>query len=240
MDLDLEKMFNEEFAKSSGGYDEQIKGYEEAQVAEQAALEDQRNRRNQQLQADRLQSQQNAYVSKRMAEKNMPQMLAAQGITGGMAETSASNVFNDYLKAKTAANSTYSKANSDLEGNYMKNSTELKSKYTQLLNELRQKQQADSWEKMQWAYQAKVAEDERKKQEQEKLLAQASKGGSSGSAGGHRVADIQRILNNAGFSLAVDGKWGPKTASAVRAYQMQNGLVADGIVGSKTWASLNG
>ncbi len=33
----------------------------------------------------------------------------------------------------------------------------------------------------------------------------------------------------------VDGHFGPKTESAVRAYQTGHGLVADGIVGDKTW-----
>lgn len=36
----------------------------------------------------------------------------------------------------------------------------------------------------------------------------------------------------------VDGDFGPKTLAAVKAYQTQNGLVADGIVGPKTWKKL--
>jgi peptidoglycan hydrolase-like protein with peptidoglycan-binding domain len=32
-----------------------------------------------------------------------------------------------------------------------------------------------------------------------------------------------------------DGDFGPKTESAVRAYQTQHGLTADGIVGDRTW-----
>lgn len=38
----------------------------------------------------------------------------------------------------------------------------------------------------------------------------------------------------------IDGIFGPKTDSAVRAYQSKNELVADGIVGPKTWAKLIG
>ena len=34
---------------------------------------------------------------------------------------------------------------------------------------------------------------------------------------------------------ATDGNFGAKTESAVRAYQTEHGLVADGIVGDKTW-----
>src|ERR1700736_2438192 len=34
---------------------------------------------------------------------------------------------------------------------------------------------------------------------------------------------------------SIDGKFGPRTESAVRAYQTERGLVANGIVGDKTW-----
>jgi peptidoglycan hydrolase-like protein with peptidoglycan-binding domain len=33
----------------------------------------------------------------------------------------------------------------------------------------------------------------------------------------------------------IDGSFGPRTESAVRAYQTQQGLTADGIVGDRTW-----
>ena len=36
--------------------------------------------------------------------------------------------------------------------------------------------------------------------------------------------------------LAVDGKYGPKTAAAVRGAQQEAGIAADGVVGLRTWA----
>jgi hypothetical protein len=51
---------------------------------------------------------------------------------------------------------------------------------------------------------------------------------------------VQATLNQAlGLKLDVDGKIGPMTRSAIRSFQRQNGLDADGIVGSKTEAALN-
>lgn len=61
-------------------------------------------------------------------------------------------------------------------------------------------------------------------------------------ASGSSVRDLQEKLNAAGAKppLEVDGNFGPKTKAAVITYQQQNGLDPDGIVGPKTWASLNG
>ena len=59
-------------------------------------------------------------------------------------------------------------------------------------------------------------------------------------ASGASVKTLQQALANAGFSPgAADGQFGPKTAAAVKAFQSAKGLVADGIVGPKTWAKLN-
>ncbi|WP_311968591.1 N-acetylmuramidase family protein [Pseudomonas baltica] len=54
------------------------------------------------------------------------------------------------------------------------------------------------------------------------------------------VCDLQRALTKAGFKVADDGYFGDSTESAVRAYQARKGLVADGIAGPKTIATING
>lgn len=40
--------------------------------------------------------------------------------------------------------------------------------------------------------------------------------------------------------VKVDGAFGPKTLAAVKNYQANNGLIADGIIGPKTWTKLLG
>lgn len=55
---------------------------------------------------------------------------------------------------------------------------------------------------------------------------------------GDDVKTLQSALNKFGYALIVDGVFGAKTEIAVKNYQMKNGLVADGIVGPKTWDKL--
>lgn len=61
---------------------------------------------------------------------------------------------------------------------------------------------------------------------------------SYGSAG-DTVKKLQSDLNKLGYSLEVDGVFGTKTSAAVKDYQKKNKLVVDGIVGEKTWGSIN-
>ena len=56
---------------------------------------------------------------------------------------------------------------------------------------------------------------------------------------GETVRQLQRALNQAGYSLDVDGGFGTKTKAAVIDYQKKNGLAVDGVVGTETWGSLN-
>ena len=56
---------------------------------------------------------------------------------------------------------------------------------------------------------------------------------------GEDVIYLQKQLTVLGYSVGdVDGIFGIKTLEAVKAFQAENGLVADGIVGSKTWKVL--
>lgn len=58
--------------------------------------------------------------------------------------------------------------------------------------------------------------------------------GSSGSG----VEELQRMLNQNGANLTVDGQYGSQTENAVRAYQQANGLSVDGIAGNQTLGKL--
>lgn len=60
---------------------------------------------------------------------------------------------------------------------------------------------------------------------------------------GNQVKAVQRMLYSMGYDLGaskVDGDFGGKTDTAIRAYQKKYGLTVDGIVGAKTWEKLLG
>ena len=51
--------------------------------------------------------------------------------------------------------------------------------------------------------------------------------------------DIQKALKNAGYySGTADGKIGPDSREAIRNFQKDNGLTADGVCGRQTWNKL--
>lgn len=58
---------------------------------------------------------------------------------------------------------------------------------------------------------------------------------------GEKVRIMQSLLKEKGYDLGrygVDGDYGSATEAAVRAFQKDNGLKADGVCGPKTWAAL--
>jgi hypothetical protein len=55
---------------------------------------------------------------------------------------------------------------------------------------------------------------------------------------GSDVKELQKLLNQNGYSLNEDGIFGSKTQAAVTDYQKKNNLAVDGIVGKFTWSAL--
>jgi peptidoglycan hydrolase-like protein with peptidoglycan-binding domain len=54
------------------------------------------------------------------------------------------------------------------------------------------------------------------------------------------VKELQTLLKADGFSLDVDGVFGPDTESALKRFQTEHGLADDGVVGPLTWSVLAG
>jgi peptidoglycan hydrolase-like protein with peptidoglycan-binding domain len=56
---------------------------------------------------------------------------------------------------------------------------------------------------------------------------------------GDDVEELQKKLNTAGYNIAVDGIFGNETLKALKAFQKQQGLTVDGIVGDNTYEVLD-
>lgn len=54
---------------------------------------------------------------------------------------------------------------------------------------------------------------------------------------GINVSRFQKLLQDKGYPIEVDGVFGPRTEKITRDFQADQGLVIDGIVGEKTWAA---
>lgn len=57
---------------------------------------------------------------------------------------------------------------------------------------------------------------------------------------GPQVTEVQTILKGYGYTVTVDGVYGPQTERAVKSWQASNGLTVDGIAGPATISSLKG
>lgn len=55
---------------------------------------------------------------------------------------------------------------------------------------------------------------------------------------GKGVLALQYLLNEYGYNLSLDGRFGANTQNAVRDFQKNNNLTQDGIVGRQTWSAL--
>lgn len=55
---------------------------------------------------------------------------------------------------------------------------------------------------------------------------------------GVAVRVLQRLLSSNGYNIQVDGVFGALTEAAVKAFQNRRSIVADGVVGQRTWREL--
>lgn len=52
------------------------------------------------------------------------------------------------------------------------------------------------------------------------------------------ASTVQYLLRERGYSVTVDGIVGPHTVTAIKQFQTDQGLTADGVVGNQTWPKL--
>jgi murein L,D-transpeptidase YcbB/YkuD len=60
----------------------------------------------------------------------------------------------------------------------------------------------------------------------------------SGTLDVHTISGLQRALKMLAYRITVDGDYGPETLQVVTSFQMHAGILADGLAGARTEATL--
>lgn len=195
MAVDWNVIYEQKWNELAGGYGDQEKYINDAQTKEQGALDTQRAEGIKNLTNTRDQNLQQAYITRRQTERDMPGLLAAQGLKGGATETAVSSILRNYQNTRNAANNRFSQDQSALDTTYATNKAELGSKYANMLAELQQTRRNEAYQQAQFAYQAAQAEEaarlererfEWEKQQAEEAARQAAAASRSSGGGGGR------------------------------------------------------
>ncbi|MEG1017010.1 MAG: hypothetical protein RSE36_04285 [Oscillospiraceae bacterium] len=107
-------------------------GREAAYMAQLEQAKAARDAQAKQLEAQYRTARQENYVSNRMAQKNIPQALAAQGIQGGLAETSIVDLNNRYQNANNASQQGYNQQVSDLDLGFFNKQSDISAKLAEI------------------------------------------------------------------------------------------------------------
>ena len=118
------------------------------------------------LAGTREQAMRDAYISQQKAMRDVPTALAAQGIRGGMTESTYGNLLKTYQNARGAATSSYNQQFGQLGQTYQSNLTSLGNSYRTNINNINTAKEAERRAQEQW--------------ELERQQARSSSGGSSG------------------------------------------------------------
>jgi hypothetical protein len=181
---DYKKIYNDAYASLEDQYNTQKQALEDEQAKEKAVLDEQKRVADTRLLDTRNEALRQAYISRMQNQRDMPGLMAAQGLSGGASETAIASIMRGYQNSRNAANKEYGTNQTTLDTDYNANSSTLGTKYTQLLNDLQNQRNNDAIAQAQLQYQAEV--------QREQIAAQnaanaAQSSGWSGGVGGNET-----------------------------------------------------
>lgn len=201
---DLNEILKQTTQELTETYKPDYEKIEAQKAAEQKALDTERNRQQGILDKNLWNANQQAYITRMQAQRDMPAQLAAQGIRGGATETTLNNLYNNYLNARNTAKASYDDSTGALSSNYNTNLASLGSKYAQMMAQLDSEKRTQALTLAQQKYQQALAEEEAARAA---AAAAASRGGSGG--GGGTTENTPSYANNdtnyAGGSSSTSG-----------------------------------
>lgn len=132
-----------------GGVSMQVKALEKAMGNNKAALEAAYDASRGELESSIASAQQQAYVNSQKAMKNLPQAMAAGGYNGGVTETTAASIQNEYQNALSQLEQAKAQELARMQANLANGIADSDSQYQiQLANALAQAEQL-AWEQQQ-------------------------------------------------------------------------------------------
>lgn len=99
-------------------------------------LRDQYNYQNKNINTDAENSLREAYINSMLQKKDLRQRMAAQGLNGGMTETTMSSLSNNYSNARNNIDTTRNKSLADLSQTYNNNVAEAQRQYNSAVQNL--------------------------------------------------------------------------------------------------------
>ena len=113
--------YNRGMAALNAAYGEYMSALSGNLDSTKGALLDSYNRSKKSIMDDSKSSLKQAYINKRLSEKNLDQQMSAQGLSGGATETTRASMSNNYGNARNEINTTTNNNLSNLEGEYNQN-----------------------------------------------------------------------------------------------------------------------
>lgn len=116
--------YNRGMSALNSAYDRQMATLSDNLESTKGQLLDNYNRSKSSITQDSEDSLRQAYINKKLSERNLGQQMSALGLSGGATETTLAGMANNYGNARNEINTTTNKNLSNLEGNYNNNLAE--------------------------------------------------------------------------------------------------------------------
>lgn len=117
---------------------------------DEKAVTDRYNTSVNQLSKSRDKAMREAYITREQSKRDVPTMLAQQGITGGATETTLSNLYRNYMNARNSANESFDTNKVNLDNEYQSNMLKLRDSYDDTIANLEDKKNAADIEYQQY------------------------------------------------------------------------------------------
>lgn len=231
MAIKYEDIYNEEFTKQLG---DSVTRLQQSQEQQEKALKAGYDQQQANLQANRNKALKEAYISKMKEERDMPSVMARQGLNGGMVESNVASINRAYQNNRRAAEDNYANNKTTLDVGYEGDLANIRSQYVDAIATARQNANSLALTAAQQRYNNLVAEEEKRKAEEEAkkaaeeaaaaAAAEKKKEEEAAAAAAAAAAASSSSSKRAGTSPATPEETPKPTVDTTKALYNQSGL----------------